>query len=351
MAIIEASEENVKLSGRYIIKNGITWLVQSGSAAEFIVTGKQAWLILAGDKGIHQEQEYRPRYGVFADDRLIADKTMDKPEETVKLFSGNCTVTQKIKVIMLSEAEYGAVGVKHIDSSEDISVNPAPEKGISIEFIGDSITCAYGVEGKDFNEPFCTSTENFTCSYAYLTALKLNADCSAVCYSGHGVVSAYTSGEKDDKRLVPKLYDIASKLPEYAEKWDFGKHKNDIVVINLGTNDSSYITAYNRIYFDERIKEFTEGYIAFIKDVRIKNKDSYIICTIGTMDNDDIHSYVEEAVSKYKNETKDSRIMFYHSELQDPNDGYGCAWHPSKVTHQKLAEGLVKQINDVLIGV
>ena len=72
----------------------------------------------------------------------------------------------------------GAIGVKNISVTSDLltPISPEPEKPLSIEFIGDSITCAYGVEGQSSSEPFKTSTENFMKSYAYLTAQKLNAD-------------------------------------------------------------------------------------------------------------------------------------------------------------------------------
>ena len=55
-------------------------------------------------------------------------------------------------------------------------IEPTPKKNLSIEFIGDSMTCAYGVEGKDQNEHFKTSTENFSKSYAYLASQILNID-------------------------------------------------------------------------------------------------------------------------------------------------------------------------------
>ena len=348
------SEENVRLIGRYVIKDGTLWLVQSGSAAEFTVIGKTAELIIKGDSSIHSPFYHRPRFAVYVNEKLIIDKTTDKPEEVIGLFAGENTVTVKVKVMMLSEAEYGAVGIGciNIDTDENAPIRPTPKKDMSIEFIGDSITCAYGVEGAGCSDPFRTSTENFTRSYAYLTSQKLKADYSAVCYSGHGIISGYnTSGVKDTQRLVPDFYGKASKLPDYSEKWDFDKHKNDIVVVNLGTNDSSYITADGRMHFDERINEFMEGYIAFLKTVREKNRDAYIICTFGTMDNDDIHGHVGKAADRYIKETHDSRVIFVHTELQRESDGYGCDWHPSEITHRKLADMLADKISSILAAV
>lgn len=49
-----------------------------------------------------------------------------------------------------------------------------------MEFIGDSITCGYGVDDPDKEHHFKTATEDVTKAYAYKTALALNADYSMV---------------------------------------------------------------------------------------------------------------------------------------------------------------------------
>ena len=49
------------------------------------------------------------------------------------------------------------------------------EKDIKIEFIGDSITCGYGIDEMNEKGYFSTATENFTKSYAYITAENLGA--------------------------------------------------------------------------------------------------------------------------------------------------------------------------------
>ena len=76
-----------------------------------------------------------------------------------------------------------------------------------------------------------TSTENFMKSYAYLTAKKLDADYSAVSYSGHGIISGYTTGDRNTESLVPDCYTNIAKLKDYAKPWDFSSHRNDVVVI------------------------------------------------------------------------------------------------------------------------
>ncbi len=343
----KATAENTKLVGRNVIKDDITWLVQSGSAAEFNVTGESAELVLAGDNGINADKDYRPRYAVFVDDEMILDKTMDSKEETVKLFEGKSSVTKKVKVIMLSEAMYGAIGVNKINVSSGAAkpVKPVAKGNLCIEFIGDSITCAYGVEGE--GSGFKTTTENFTKSYAYLTAMKLGADYNTVCYSGHGIISGYTSGEKNTESLIPDCYEVASKQAGYAEKWDFESHKNDVVVINLGTNDSSYIAA-SGANDPDRAQEYMDGYVDFLKTVREKNSDAYIICTLGTMDFQNIYEYAGQAVEQYKTETGDKKIMFYQAVMHTQADGFGSDYHPSELTQQNISYVLADKICNAL---
>ncbi len=354
----ELTEENAKIIGRTVRKDDITWLVQSGSAVEFTVSGTVAEIVLAGDECINNGEDYRPRYQIYVDDELVKDSTLSKAEEKITLQlhkepvvdTPSYALNSKVKVIMVSEAMYGAIGVNAVNLESNLKnpVKPTAQNDLCIEFIGDSITCAYGVEASGNGESFKTTTENFTKSYAYLTAKQLGADYNAVCYSGHGIISGYTSGDRNTDSLIPDCYEVASKQNGYAENWDFEKHKNDVVVINLGTNDSSYITANSNAYREERAAEFIEGYVAFLKTVREKNADAQIICTLGTMDFENIYEYVSVAVDEYKAETGDDKVTFYQSVMHTQADGYGADWHPSEKTQQNSAYVLADKICQVL---
>lgn len=328
-----ASKENVKLTGRNLCKDNITWLLHSGSAAEFTVNAKSAEITINGDNSINNGKDFAPRYAVIVDDEIILNETLTEKQKTVELFSGSESRSAKVKVIHLSEANNGPVGVSEIKTVSDVSkpVMPVPEKDLRIEFIGDSITCAYGVEGTSAYENFKTSTENFMKSYAYLTAQKLDAEYSSVSYSGYGIVSGYTGdGKKNTDSLVPPCYEQYSK--NCTEKWDFESAPNDVVVINLGTNDSSYAKT------EDAMAEYGEEYAEFLKKVRKCNPDAYILCTLGTMGGTELYPYIEKAVESFKSETGDKRVSCFPVPTQDSaNDGIGSDWHPSAITQQKLA--------------
>ena len=343
---LKATEENVRYIGRNLEQNGTAWLVQSGSAVEFTINAKSAEVTITGDSGINNGPEYAPRYAVLIDGEIIADEIMTDKTRTIELFSGETSRTATVKVIHLSEANQGAVGVTGIkvDSDSPSPVVPTPEKDLRIEFIGDSITCAYGVEGASQNESFKTTTENFMKSYAYLTAQKLDADYSAVCYSGHGIISGYTSGDKNTDSLVPPFYELVGKPADYQQPWDFSAKPNDVVVINLGTNDSTYIDKD----FENRAPEFTEAYEDFLGQIRKNNPDAYIICTLGTMGGDKEYDCIVEAVDNYKKNTGDERVMSYWSVTHTQADGFGSDWHPNAGTQQRSAYVLADKICQAL---
>lgn len=346
-SVHKATEDNVKYTGRNYYDGKTAWLVQSGSAVEFTVNAKSAEVTVDCDYSINNDEKYRPRYAVIVDGEIILDEVVSDKTKTVKLFDGEVSRTAEVKIIHLSEANNGTVGVSEIKTVSDspAPVVPAEKKDLKIEFIGDSITCAYGVEGQSAYENFTTATENFMKSYAYLTAEKLGADYSAVSYSGHGIISGYSNdGKRETNSLVPKYYKNYGSLSDYAKPWDFTAEPNDVVVINLGTNDSSYIDKD----FDERKQEFVDGYAEFLETVRECNPDAYIICTLGIMGGTDEYPLIEQAIEIFKEKTGDEKITSYQSPVQNQADGIGADWHPSEVTQQKNAYILADKICNAL---
>jgi len=342
-SVIPATDTTVKLIGRTLLKDNAEWLVQSGSAAECTVTGTEASVTIVGDGCVYSDAKYRPRYAVYLDDELLTDVVMDEPKQTVPLFQGSVQRTAKVKVIHLSEANNGAIGVESftVKSGAKQPVKPTAKKDLTIEFIGDSITCAYGVEANSQYVNFETGTENFTMSYAYLTAQMLDADYSAVSYSGHGIVSGYSNdGAANLDSLVPPVYEFVGKPSDYQTEWDFSANPSDVIVLNLGTNDDSYATKA----LETRGKEYQEGYVKFLKQIRAKNPDSAIICTLGIMGCEELYPYIEAAVS----EVNDPKISCYQSPTQKSADGYGADWHPSPKTHQLNAYLLADKICDAI---
>ena len=322
--------EVTKVIGRTVTKDGVTWLVQSGAAVECTVTGTEASVTIAGDGNTAGDEKYRPRYGVYVDGELIKDVVMGETEQTVSLFSGNTERTATVKVMHLSEANNGAIGVKSfkVTSKRSEPVKPTAKKDLTIEFVGDSITCAYGVGADSQYVSFETATEDFSKSYAYLAAQLLDADYSAVSYSGYGIYSGYSGdGKRNTDSLVPPVYEQVAKFGGYDAKWDFAANPNDVVFINLGTNDDSYA----KDDLETRAPLYQAAYVDFLKEVRKCNPDAAIVCTLGIMGCTELYPSIEAAVK----EVGDPKIFCYESPTHNiQRDGIGADWHPSPVTHE-----------------
>lgn len=339
------TKENVKFIGRYYQNEYATWIVQGGSALEFYASGNSLEFNLVGDENIYQEEDYRPRYAIYIDDQLLLDTKISSLEFSVKFkISNDDNAKSKIKIMLLSENQNGGVGIKNIKinscNAEEKIIFPTNKKKISIEFIGDSITNAYGVEAPDQSYHFTTTTENFSKSYAYLAAKILDADYSSFSLSGHGIVSGYSNGDKWADGIIPLYYEKLGRNDKYPGDWDFESHKYDLVFINLGTNDANYVNADREIRKDEFVEEFAN----FLQTVRDKNPDAYILCTLGTLNPTDMYVLVKEGIKLFGGD----RISSFESPVQDMNDGLGADWHPSKITHEKLSKLVAEKISEVL---
>ena len=294
---------------------------------------------------MENEPSLRPRFAVLVDGEVILDDTLSERERTIEVLSSEEETNAVIEVMQLSETNRGIVGVKAITltTAAENPVVPTEAKPLSIEFIGDSITCAYGVEAASAYEPFATTTENFMKSYAYLTAQALGADYSTACYSGYGIVSGWSAdGSRNDSMLMPPVYDLVAN--GHDRPWDFAAHPHDVVVINLGTNDSTYT-----LMSESRMWEFCQGYASFLAHVRTCNPDAYLVCTLGTMEGGELYPYLEQAVEDFKANTGDTRVTCYRSNHMDTAaDGCGTGEHPSATTQQKSADKLVEVIRAAL---
>lgn len=344
------SEENVKLIGRTAENEGILWLALSASGIEFTYNGTGFEMNVFGDSMIAQGKDKQPRFAVYVDGEKIADEQVT---ENAKLYQFTTSEENKpttVKILKLSEAAESTMGLGEITVT-GTDVKPTAEKELKIEFIGDSITCGYGVDDEVKEHHFSTSTEDATKAWAYKAAQKLDADYSLVSYSGHGIISGYTgNGNKVTSQLVPKIYErFAKSYGNYngifnvsGIDWDFSRFQPDFVVINLGTNDASYCGSDK-----ERATEYATEYTEFLKVVRKNNPDAHIICALGVM-GDSLYPSVKIAVENYTAETGDTKVSHLHLTPQNGSTGYAADWHPTEATHEIASDELVAEIQRIM---
>ena len=341
--------ESVRLIGRVMPLEDTLWMALSGTGIEFSVTGTRASVTFVADNTWSGVPENRARVAVYVDGKRAKDILLSEQETTVTAFSSEAEECHIVRVIKLSESAMSTCGIAEIET--DGKISPTEPKEKLIEFVGDSITCGYGVDDEDRDHHFATGTEDVTRAYAYKTAQALGVDYSMVSFSGYGIVSGYTAtGEKMGHQLVPDYYEkFGFSYGTYMEmhkpqevNWDFSLCQPDLVVINLGTNDMSYV-----LDKEDRREEYINGYLAFLKKVRNNNANARILCVLGIM-GEALCPAVEEVVERYKTETGDMRISYMGVHDQLPEDGYVADWHPTEITHGKAAEKLTAEIKKIM---
>ena len=349
------SDNNVKIYGRTIMQEGCRILCTSGSGIEFEYTGTGLEITFLGDSSTYSENSYvnwrdSARVQVCVDGRVVLDTTIKKDKETYTICEENVGLPNEkhvVKIIKLSEPRMSLVAVGEIMVQAEEAPIPTPYKEKYVEFIGDSITCGYGIDTEDELCPFSTGTENVTKAYAYLAANELNIDYSMVSYSGHGLVSGWTPdcNVPNLNELVQPYYDITAysyntfrDIKSQEIVWGFERIP-DVIVINLGTNDFSYTQRDA-----SKMKEFENAYVQFIHKVRGINTKSHIICSLGIMGNE-LFATISNAVDLYRNQFGDSNVSTFEFSVQTPEiDGYAADYHPSAATHVKAAVQMAEEL-------
>jgi len=210
-----------------------------------------------------------------------------------------------------------------------------------IEFIGNSITCGYGVEGESVSSPFTPETENATLSYAALLGHTLNADYLIVAYSGKGVVRNYGDANQTSADPLPSLYDRIC-CADSSPIWDFTSWIPQVVVINLGTNDFSTQPHPSKPVFQE-------AYTQLINRIQSQYPAATIFCVCGPMIGEPCASYIEEVVEQCQqiNANKEVYYIPISTSLLTMADR-GSDWHPNIQGQQKITNVILPIIQDTM---
>ena len=94
----------------------------------------------------------------------------------------------------------------HINHGGSMLAN-AHRPSMKIEFIGNCITCGYGIEDSIPSNDFSYNTENHTLTYAHLAGRALNADVNIVARSGIGIYRNFGGNRKGTDHTMPSEYD------------------------------------------------------------------------------------------------------------------------------------------------
>lgn len=257
-------------------------------------------------------------------------------EQVYELASGLAQGEHTVQLYRRAEGFFGVTEIAEVEVEGVLEAAPVAQR--RIEVLGDSITCGYGNEGADQYCGFSAETENHYQTYGAIAARALNAELSAVAWSGKGVIFNYGD---DTQEPLPELFPRA--IPdEVGSTWGFA-WQPDAVVINLGTNDFSTDG-------DPTESEFVGAYVALLESVRSAYPNALILCTVAPLlsgaELAEVMGYIDQAVVA---RAAAGDVNVRSIDLYVDAVGWGCDWHPSIATHElmggKLADALRDELN------
>ncbi len=202
----------------------------------------------------------------------------------------------------------------------------------TIEFIGDSITSGFGnmvIDGGGEGANFSTHTEDGTLTYATIAARTCRSDATVLSRSG----ICYVTGS--DRPSIFPYYTQTAALPDRSADtgfWDFKSNEVDVVVINLGTNDTgARIDGY-----PISAAQYQSLAYNFLKLVRVNNPDAVIVWAYGMLTPSG-GDPIRAAVAQF-NEEGDDEVYYCALPLMDTAaEGVGVHGHPDYLSHLRAA--------------
>ncbi len=348
------SKEQLLWKGRCLDSDGVRFFNWTASSFEFAFTGKKAVAKIISDPE-NWGKDNLGWIGIFISDlnedySLQANQRFElsEKENNILLFESAVEKTVKIRVMKISENAFGMAGFAGLEIDGKLEKLPEHKYDMKLEYIGDSITCGYGIDGVWEKDTFRTEIERADKGYAYLTARKLNADYNMISWSGIGLTSTYIDPAvnlPDNKWTMPRTWPYTDKsaalrLKKDPETWNAAEYVPDYVIINLGTNDQSFTRD-----IEERNLGFINVYRALIEEVHRRSPEAKIICCLGVM-GQMLCPAVEKAVEMFRKEFPSAQIKALTFPVQLESDGIAADWHPSAVTHEKMAVQLSEFIRN-----
>lgn len=271
-------------------------------------------------------------------------------ENEIELFSGQ-DGEHTVRLVKLSENMRGKAALLSLETDGRLLPAKYAEKKLKIEFVGDSITCGFGNEAPGRDSLFRTEEENGWLTFGAVCARELDAEFNMVSVSGIATGAPkyplFPGKNMEDVYGFTDVY-CDERFGVEPERWGFSE-KNDIIVINLGTNDSARIWSYQELAkADEEAEQFSARYRAFLEMVRRSNgRDAFIVCTLGPLDYF-LYDRIEQVVAEYGRDTGDKNIaVFKLIGVNLMNEGFGAVSHPSAKTQIRMGKELAARLRAI----
>ncbi len=270
--------------------------------------------------------------------KIYVDGVWQRDVELSKTYTSNFTLAESldptvehtIKVVKRTNARSSTAGLRTLSITDGEKLAPKAASEKLIEFIGDSITVGYSTVAGSATS-WSTATEDSTKTYSEQIANYFGADYTVTAISGRGI-ARNTGGDTD--KLLPAIYGQLDAYNKPGEAYDFSAQP-DVIIINLGTNDEN---SYGKGTLTAA--EFKESLKAFLKDVRKRNPNAFILYTYGLMTvglKGVIKQTIEELISE-----GDSNMAYMTLQLCEGSEK--AIGHPTAEAYVSRGEAIIEKI-------
>lgn len=334
--VIPASDKGFLYTGRidFSDKNKpyITW---PGTSIKANIAGNKLVLLIEDEKG----ENY---FNVIINGNTLYPYVL-KLNKGLKKYDLSHLITSKtteFELFKRTEGYEGGTFFRGVEVQNGYSLEKTPKRpSRKIAFFGDSITSGMGNEGADNDVDNRASEKNHYLSYAAITARNLNAEFHTVSRSGIGFMVSWFDF------IMPDYYDQLTGVENNDSQWDFSTWQPDVVVVNLGQNDSWLIDNEKRLQPEPTDQDIIDAYANFIIKLSVHYPNAKFVSALGSMnatENNKWPAYIKRAISRV--EQKNSKIKV-EMTLFDFN---GYKKHPRVQQHVVNADKLTRHIKSLM---
>jgi len=321
VAINSFTGTNARLIGRFdLTTRGQAKFTWPGSALEFRFQGVNASINIASQMQVRFEVNI---------DGTTHDLWVNAGNHNYPLASNLAKGTHTIRLTRVNESTAGITAFISDPQVDGTLLPPTVASNRHLLVIGDSITAGYGVEGTTPSCHYTLDTSNQQLTYAALAANALGADLHAIAWSGIGAWRSY--GEKTPVNPTIGVRYPRTLADDPSSLWDKSQYTPDAIMINIGTND----------YWQGSV---TDDYRAAMANLIAKVQSDYpskpIYLIVSPMLTAERHAAQKQVLNSL---AKDKVKVFDLGESTGA-EGFGCDYHPNRVTHARLGKVLEQSL-------
>jgi len=323
MKINGTAKEKIYFQGRILWKEDMAVMGYTNSSftVHFKGTGLRALL----RTGYNEEINY-PGLRVYVDGTAVKEIVVNPPEEWVTLVEFPEPEEHTVRVVKITEAGMSYVGFAELEVEGELL--PVPEDTrVKALFIGDSITCGFGVLGEPDSE-YTVRDEDGEKSYSGVLAKSMDWNAEWVSVSGHGMFVEYTG---DPENILPREFPYTNWFYDKETREDYSRFQPEWIILNLGTNDSGPM-AENPLL----VGGFKSRYESFLYTLRVAYPRAKILCVMGTLASG-VYPYIQEVIDKVLADGLMKDVYGLELPYHDVEHDGMASGHPSVITHKKDA--------------